>query len=128
MINKLKVKCHFHSFGCEWIGKLEERSSHFANDCLFITSQCQLNGCGVLLMRMELEQHESACKHGVSTCTHCGKNFTLPEIRVHYTKCPMMEIECPNGCGVSFKRNDLNHHLENDCEEEFYTFQGKNKV
>ena len=53
----LKVRCGKTKLGCDWVGEIRQIENHEATACMYTETLCSL-GCGVVIQRQYLEQHE----------------------------------------------------------------------
>lgn len=95
-INQLKVRCSYHSEGCEWVGKLGDLQTHFnseqgcgyvevkcPNGCLMYKEDTSIIGiiCTTVVKRKLLKEHlEEDCDLREYECAYCGYKDTYGEI------------------------------------------------
>ena len=77
LVSNLQGFCQMRSSGCCWVGKRGDMTSHLANDCQCVVVFCPNEGCNTEMRRHELESHLQLC-----TCA------------------PVLQVECPYGCGT----------------------------
>jgi len=53
------------------------------------------------------------CDNVENGCCWVGE---LRQFSDHTSKCEYTKVECPNGCGQSIVRRDLNSHMKSECE------------
>ena len=124
-INSLQVYCSLKEAGCEWVGELKDLSQHlnvsFSDDykslgCPFVQLEC--SHCKQRYQRRLLLDHESSeCSKRPVCCDICDEYESTFEdvINNHVPICPSKQVLCPNECGKSLLRKNLDKHLENDC-------------
>ena len=102
--------------GCGWSGKLEELNPHLdpdQNNCQFVDSLCPLN-CQKTIPRNIISQHvlENCVKRDY-VCQHCGFKATYEEVvDIHVPECKYVALQCPNRCGVTCEREDMEDHMK----------------
>lgn len=122
-----KVWCNYRGeYGCNWSGELRELISHLNQNptherrlmgCDFVDVECNL--CHEFVLRGNLEVHEKKiCQFRTYTCEYCdeytGKYKDVVEN--HQQECPNLPIVCPNNCGMSIERQNLEEHVKIECE------------
>ena len=121
-VENLLVFCSMKERGCGWSGKLEELNPHLdpdQNNCQFVDSLCPLN-CQKTIPRNVISQHvlENCVKRDY-VCQHCGFNATYQEVvSIHIPECKYVALQCPNRCGVTCEREDMEDHMKMCCLEE----------
>lgn len=81
--------------------------------CLF---ECEAEDAEEL-RRMIREHEESACEWVEVKCERCDERFSKKFRKRHDEKvCPLFEVECPLKCGTVLKRNQVDLHAMNRCE------------
>ena len=89
-VRSLRVKCPFTANGCKWVGDLGDVGDH----------------------------EVFRCKYQANSCQYCGFTTVQKEkLQQHLTTCDSHNFQCPNGCGATPSRKDLNQHLE-ECPEQ----------
>ena len=115
-IENLLVFCSMKERGCVWSGKLEELNPHLdldENNCQFVDSLCPLN-CQKTIPRNKISQHvlENCVKRDY-VCQHCGFKATYQEVvSIHIPECKYVALQCPNRCGVTCEREDMEDHMK----------------
>ena len=123
-IDHLKCHCSNRREGCEWKGELQELDDHLnknptnenqLNGCNFTRVHCQF--CQEILSRNEMGEHqENACQNRPFDCQYCGHHDTYECVMtIHLPECPQQPVECPQGCGLSPQRQNLNAHKADEC-------------
>ena len=110
-IQELMVYCPNKDAGCNWIGKLSQVNEHCNGDhlgCIFQEVKCP-SKCGVLLQRKDLENHLAAdCPCYCQYCETTGNKMLIA--KHHKAKCQKFTVQCPNGCGTTMLREEMNEH------------------
>ena len=115
-IGSLKVHCSFKSRGCGWSGQLDQLEHHFDSeqgDCQYVDIKCPLN-CQQVVPKNQVEQHLSeACTKRPYVCRHCAFKATYEEVvEKHLPECKYVPLPCPNRCGVTCDREDMEDHMK----------------
>ena len=123
-IDNLMCYCTNRGEGCEWEGELLELDNHLNMNPV---DENQLNGCDLtrigcrycneMLRRNEMGEHqENTCQNRPFNCEHCGHHDTYERVMTnHLPECPQQPVLCPQECGLSPKRMDMDAHKANDC-------------
>lgn len=111
LINQASAKC----VQCGWEGPYQQLEKHSNSSCPKNFSQCP-HGCGIVLQRSQMAEHEASCKYKKFQCKHCSKDFMLKEMEVHIEGCSEKPVDCPQKCGKSMKLKDLESHLKSECK------------
>jgi hypothetical protein len=106
----LNMKCVNYNLKCLWTGKYKDYKDHINNQCPKETINCPNKGCVIKLKREEMNKHINKCEYHNTYCNKCLTKMTLLEKKTHKSFCPREEIECPQGCGESFEREDFSMH------------------
>lgn len=121
-----KVWCSNKDSGCNWSGELRDLTPHLNAEpiyerrfmgCDFVEIGCLL--CHMFVRRGKFKHHEAKmCLFRPYTCEFCDKySSTYTDvIEKHQPQCPFQKVPCPNQCGVSTERQNLENHLKNECE------------
>ena len=124
LIDQLRCRCSNRREGCEWVGELQELDNHLNENptnenqldgCDFTRLPCQY--CPEMFPRKEIGEHqENVCQTRPFDCQYCGHHDTYEcVINNHIPQCPQKPVECPQGCGMSPQRKDLDAHKANEC-------------
>ena len=135
---QVKVHCPNSGSGCEWQGELRQLISHLVGTgsggnvggaspgprtvppCRYEPVRCENDGCGELVPRINLQQHQNdECPHRKVVCQYCnnfeGKYNELWD--VHWQVCPDYPMPCPNNCGIEkMRRSQVQSHCDRDCK------------
>ena len=112
----LTVYCSLKKEGCDWVGRLDQLATHVDPEkgtCQYVDVACpQL--CHKSVPRNKLKVHvQQECLKRSHTCQHCGFESTYEEVvGEHLPKCRYVAVQCPNICGVTCDREDLEDHLK----------------
>ncbi|XP_069691624.1 uncharacterized protein Traf-like [Periplaneta americana] len=49
------------------------------------------------------------------TCYYCGLVLHEKHLQAHMQQCHLVLEGCPNKCGVTVERHEMQHHLDNEC-------------
>lgn len=121
-----KVWCSERDKGCNWSGELRQLTAHLNYEpvhgrrligCDYVEVECSL--CHVFMQRVALENHESLkCDYRQCMCEFCNEyeSTYLDVTNNHHNECPLKPVLCPNNCGASVKRRELDGHCESECE------------
>ena len=104
------------SLDCEglWVGALGSCQDHL-DTCGYVYETCKLR-CGVVLQRNELKVHEKEnCPQHIVECKCCSKKFKSYELATHLDECTKMEVPCEVKCGKRLCRENMAHHLDQEC-------------
>jgi len=91
------------------------------------------NGCGKTLRAYELENHEkNDCPNRLITCQFCKIELMHCKMGEHKSVCDLAVLRCPNNCGKSIPRRDMDCHIADSCANqkvdcEFAAFGCKTK-
>ncbi|XP_023706972.1 TNF receptor-associated factor 1 isoform X2 [Cryptotermes secundus] len=50
------------------------------------------------------------------TCYYCGLVLHEKHLQAHMKQCPLVLEGCPNKCGVTVERQEMQYHLDNKCK------------
>ncbi len=114
-IESLQVYCSKKLKGCEWRGSLGELDTHLDPDldnCQYVDTNCPLH-CLQAIPKNKVDQHVAQeCSKRPYFCQHCGFKATYGEVvNVHLPECKYVPLQCPNFCGVSCEREDMEDHI-----------------
>ena len=112
----LQVFCSMKERGCNWSGTLGELDTHLDPDqdnCQYVDTKCPLN-CQQTIPKNEVEQHVAEeCIKRELICQHCGFKATYEEVvNIHLPECKYVPLKCPNLCGVTCDREDMEDHMK----------------
>ena len=115
-IGALKAYCSLKERGCGWSGTLEQLDTHLDPDqdnCQYVDTKCPLN-CHMTIPKNKVEQHVAKdCSKRPHVCQHCGFKATYEEVvDTHLPECKYVPLQCPNRCGVTCEREDMEDHMK----------------
>ena len=115
-ISCLQAYCSMKERVCGWSGTLEQLDTHLHPDqdnCQYVDTKCPLN-CHMTIPRSTVEQHVAQhCAKRPYVCQHCNFKATYEEVvDAHLPECKYVPLQCPNLCGVSCEREDMEDHLK----------------
>ena len=115
-IGALKAYCFLKERGCNWSGALEQLDTHLDPDqdnCQYVDTKCPLN-CQQTISKNKVEQHVAQeCTKRPHVCQHCGFKATYEEVvDTHLPECKYVPLRCPNRCGVTCEREDMEDHMK----------------
>ena len=110
----ISAKCPLNTRGCIWKDMIGNLTTHL-DECEYFVVNCT-NDCQMILQRMELEYHlANDCTHRNVTCEHCNGTVMFKDLTSHHETCPEFPLVCKNECGGTFKRKEMQGHVDNDC-------------
>ena len=123
-LNCLQVYCSFKEVGCEWVGELGGLCEHLNvspsdgykdSGCPFVQLECCY--CKEKFQRQFLLDHEkNTCSRRPFTCACCKEyTSTFDNVTFHIPICPSGVLPCPNNCGESLQRKNVDNHLNSTC-------------
>ena len=117
----LELYCPMKSRGCEWTGRLEQLEGHMdvqSGDCLYVDVECPSH-CDQRVQKRNVQNHLSReCPLREYTCRHCNFKASYKVVSEdHLEVCPYFPVQCPNRCGVTCERQDLEDHMK-ICDKE----------
>lgn len=123
-LREFKVYCSNRNEGCAWTGELGDLDDHLSPNgrsrksgmCGFIRTSCTF--CGASIFYHSLDKHQtSECSLRPYSCAFCDDyTTTFADVtETHWKECPGYPITCPNSCGSSFTRQELDQHLTSEC-------------
>ena len=74
--------------------------------------QCSNPGCEQMLIANDMEEHQRVCPFALRTCINIGCEHRCPneQMVTHLLTCNFAQIHCPNDCGLSILRGELEEH------------------
>lgn len=95
-------------------GTLEKHLS----ECALQTVECRFGGCGALVLRRDLAEHEANCSRRTQRCEFCDDIVLASSMETHtQSSCRRAPVSC-KFCEVCVPREDLSTHLAHDCEKQ----------
>ena len=115
MVLTLNVYCVLKDRGCEWTGQLQHLDAHLdltTGDCVYVDVDCP-SKCNQKVQKCNVDTHLiDHCPNRDYTCPHCSFKATFREVSQHFEVCRYYPLMCPNRCGASFERDDLEDHMK----------------
>ena len=120
-----RVQCVHQKSGCEWIGELGELDGHLNLSpelgrqligCEFAAVAC--THCFEYLQRRHVHAHENeSCPQRPFSCDYCKEYGSVYEdvVNNHWPVCKCYPVPCPNECGVSPERQNVETHVNTVC-------------
>ena len=120
-----QVRCVHQKNGCEWTGELGELERHLNLNpelgkqlvgCAFVTVAC--THCCEYFQRRHVHAHESeSCPQRPFSCDYCKDYGSVYEdvVNNHWPVCKCYPVPCPNECGVSPERQNVETHVKTVC-------------
>ena len=120
-ILSLKLYCPMKNRGCEWMGQLEQLEGHIevqSGDCLYVDIECPSH-CDQRVQKRNVQNHlKKECPLREFTCKYCNFKASFKVVtKEHYDVCSYLPVQCPNRCGVTCEREDLEDHMK-ICDKE----------
>ena len=115
-IAALKVYCSLKERGCVWSGVLEHLEAHLntdQGDCQYVDIVCPLK-CDKKVVRKNIDQHTTKeCVKRDYVCHHCAFRASYEIVStVHWPECAYYPLQCPNHCGVTCERDNMDYHMK----------------
>ena len=112
----LHVLCVNTERGCDWIGEVNNITSHLKNSsgCKFEDVHCP-NSCGETFERQYLASHAEECPCRLINCQYChiAGEYQFIEGSSHKEQCCKFPVACPNNCEVmNVPREHLKEHMK----------------
>ena len=121
-INNFTVRCREEGKGCQWTGKLKDLHGHLTREedgCQYSLRECPK--CHRSISRRELPHHqEEICPERDYQCKHCNYQGSYDHVmRAHMPDCTYCPVVCPNKCGVTCERANMDEHINEICPEQY---------
>ncbi len=122
----LKVRCSHQKDGCEWMKELRQFDEHLNTDplpekqldgCQFVEIDCIYN-CRNHQQRRYIQNHQiKDCPKRPFGCEHCHdyKSTYNDVTNNHWPVCGSFPVPCPNQCGSTIQRQNLDSHIADEC-------------
>ncbi len=121
----LKVRCSHQKDGCEWTGELGQLDEHLNTDpltekhlegCPFVEINC-VYMCGDKWQRQYVQSHTNECPKRLFSCEHCHHYASTFDnvTNNHWPVCGSFPVPCPNECGSTLQRQNLDSHVADEC-------------
>ena len=127
---EFKVKCIHETKGCQWVGELGELDNHLNSNptkekqlkgCKLVRIQCI--HCSELLQRCDIPAHQlDECLRRPFSCEYCNEfESNYEDVTAnHWPVCGKQPLPCPNKCGETFQRQNIENHTGKDCPPDHY--------
>ena len=125
ILNSFNVQCSNKKDGCTWTGELGDLDNHLnlhpqperlMDGCVFTTVKCM--HCSDAFKRTKIKAHQKEqCLKRPYHCEYCQiYESCYDDVTInHWAVCGSKPLQCPNNCGISPPRQDLNDHIANKC-------------
>ena len=115
-IAALKVCCSMKGRGCVWSGVLEHLDAHLdpdQGDCQYVDIVCPLK-CDKKIVRKNIDHHTTKeCVKRDYVCPHCAFRAIYEIVStIHWPECAYYPLQCPNRCGVTCERDNMDYHMK----------------
>ena len=111
----LEVRCTMKDRGCEWTGQLQHLDAHLdvtTGDCQYVDVECPKK-CVQKVQKRNVDTHlANECPNRDYRCPHCNFASKFHVVSKHFDVCPYYPLACPNRCGATFERDDLQDHMK----------------
>ena len=111
----LEVCCTMKDRGCEWTGQLQHLDAHLdvtTGDCQYVDVECPKK-CVQKVQKRNVDTHlANECPNRDYRCLHCNFQNKFHVVSDHFDVCQYYPLACPNRCGASFERGDLQDHMK----------------
>ena len=111
----LEIRCTMKDRGCEWTGQLQHLNTHLdvtTGDCQYVDVACPKK-CVPKVQKRNVDTHlANECPNRDYRCPHCNFANKFHVVSKHFDVCPYYPLACPNRCGATFERDDLQDHMK----------------
>ena len=111
----LEVRCTMKNRGCEWTGQLQHLDAHLdvtTGDCEYVDVECPIK-CVQKIQKRYVDTHlANECPNRNYRCPHCNFENKFHLVSDHIEVCRYYPLACPNRCGATFERDDLQDHIK----------------
>ena len=111
----LEVRCTMKDRGCLWTGQLQHLDAHLdvtTGDCEYVDVECPKK-CVQKVQKRNVDTHlANECPNRDYRCPHCNFANKFHVVSKHFDVCRYYPLACPNRCGVTFERDDLEDHMK----------------
>ncbi|XP_067054385.1 TNF receptor-associated factor 4-like [Acropora muricata] len=109
------IKCPNSSRSCQWRGELRAKEKHLVS-CPHEIVPCTNKSCNVKLERKGLRDHVfKKCDWRTLRCKFCPVSHPALQMEAHEEVCPKLPVTCPQKCGMTILREEVDDHKENEC-------------
>ena len=116
-IMNFAILCNMKEYGCKWEGIVQDLSEH-EKVCEYVHLPCPK--CRGQIKKTSLDEHlKTDCPEREYSCPYCNYRDTYSFVtNAHMAECSWLPLECPNKCGVTGERGDMETHLLT-CQKEY---------
>ena len=111
----LEVHCTMKDRGCPWTGQLQHLNAHLdvaTGDCQYVDVECPKK-CVQKVQKRNVDTHlANECPNRDYRCPHCNFDYKYHVVSKHFDVCLYYPLACPNRCGATFERDDLEDHMK----------------
>ena len=111
----LEVRCTMKDRGCPWTGQLQHLDAHLdvtTGDCQYVDVECPKK-CVQKVQKRNVDTHlANDCTNRDYRCPHCNFANKYHVVTKHFDVCLYYPLACPNRCGATFERDDLQDHMK----------------
>ena len=111
----LEVRCTMKDRGCPWTGQLQHLDAHLdvaTGDCQYVDVECPKK-CVQKVQKRNVDTHlANECPNRDYRCPHCNFANKYHVVSEHFDVCTYYPLACPNRCGATFERDDLQDHMK----------------
>lgn len=119
-----QVTCTNKNQGCKWVEELRHLDNHLniceteerrLEGCLYTKIKCV--HCSKYFQRLNVQDHETVqCTKRPFSCQYCTFESNYEDVTTnHWPQCAYYPVQCPNKCGETIERHDLEKHFTSDC-------------
>jgi len=103
---------------CNWTGNYNDLKEH-KESCLNEFIKCPHINCPYDIIRKNIENHKKICIYRSVICHFCNTKMQFINLENHFKNCLKISIDCELNCGKKIKREDMNFHIFNECDNYF---------
>ena len=101
--------------GCPWTEQLQHLDAHLdvtTGDCQYVDVECSKK-CVHKVQKRNMDTHlANECPNRDYRCPHCNFTNKYHVVSKHFDVCSYYPLACPNRCGATFERDDLEDHMK----------------
>ncbi|KAL4438604.1 hypothetical protein ABPG74_015502 [Tetrahymena malaccensis] len=114
-LSSLKLDCQNKEKGCLETMLYEQYQKHLEKECMFVDVNCPDEGCQIIILKKDLEEHLKVCEYFLVKCEYCENDYYRKDKKDHEEYvCQNYPVKCDNEqCQEIVKRVDLKKHLLN---------------
>ena len=111
----LEVHCTMKDRRCPWTGHFQHLDAHLdvtTGDCEYVDVECPKK-CVQKVQKRNVDTHlANECPNRHYRCPHCNFENKFHVVTDHFDACRYYPLACPNRCGATFERDDLQDHMK----------------